>query len=234
MNRCGRAQLLLEAHHAQGTNIDTGEDVTNKLEHVSIDPSLLKDEVDNYRLLAGGAGISRIYAFKTDCEYKAMVFDLLGPSLEDLFNFCGRKFSLKTVATLIDQLICRLQHLHPKRVMHRDIKPENFLKDVRKRGNHVYVTDFGLAAERRAAQVPIDHAQNPQLIGTARFASINGHLGVGKCDILGPCCAKMNSYSKCNIAAMIWNPSDICFSVSSEAHFRGKVSRLRMRRKRSN
>ena len=121
------------------------------------------------------------------------MFDLLGPSLEDLFNFCGRKFSLKTVLILVDQLLYRLEYIHSKRVIHRDIKPENFLMGVGKQGNLIYVTDLGLATERLTTQINTGRTRNPHLIGTARFASINGHLDISKCDILGSCCAKTNA-----------------------------------------
>jgi len=69
---------------------------------VSINPSLLEGKVDTYRSLSSGTGIPRVHAYKTEYEYNAIVFNLLGLSLEDLFNFYGRKFSLKTVLILAE------------------------------------------------------------------------------------------------------------------------------------
>ena len=46
--------------------------------------------------------ISRWYGQEKD--YNILVMDLLGPSLEDLFNFCSRRFTMKTVLMLADQV----------------------------------------------------------------------------------------------------------------------------------
>lgn len=43
--------------------------------------------------------------FGVEGEYNVLVMDLLGPSLEDLFNFCSRKLSLKSVLMLADQMV---------------------------------------------------------------------------------------------------------------------------------
>ena len=110
-----------------------------------------------------------------------MVFELLGPSLEDLFNYCDRRFSLKTVLMLVDQIIARLQHIHSKNVIHQDIKPENFLMGTGGNGYCVYATDLGLASELLPHQAPPATQQSEShLFGTANFASLNGHRGISR------------------------------------------------------
>lgn len=163
-----------------GTNIQTNEEVAIKLENVKTKHPQLLYEAKLYRILQGGTGIPNIRWFGVEGDYNVLVMDLLGPSLEDLFNFCSRKFSLKTVLMLADQMINRIEFVHSKSFLHRDIKPDNFLMGLGRRANQVYIIDFGLAKKYRdtATHQHIPYRENKNLTGTARYASVNTHLGI--------------------------------------------------------
>ncbi|XP_021660934.2 casein kinase 1-like protein 6 isoform X1 [Hevea brasiliensis] len=163
-----------------GVNVQTGEEVAVKLEPVKTKHPQLHYESKLYMLLQGGTGIPHLKWFGVEADYNVMVIDLLGPSLEDLFNYCNRKFTLKTVLMLADQLINRVEYMHSRGFLHRDIKPDNFLMGLGRKANQVYVIDFGLAKKYRDLQTHkhIPYRENKNLTGTARYASVNTHLGV--------------------------------------------------------
>ncbi|XP_017887595.1 casein kinase I-like isoform X3 [Ceratina calcarata] len=163
-----------------GTNISTGEEVAIKLECIKTRHPQLHIESKFYRMMQSGVGIPTIKWCGSEGDYNVMVMELLGPSLEDLFNFCQRRFSLKTVLLLADQLISRTDYIHSRNFIHRDIKPDNFLMGLGKKGNLVYIIDFGLAKKYRDGRTHkhIPYRENKNLTGTARYASINTHLGI--------------------------------------------------------
>ncbi|WZY78000.1 hypothetical protein YC2023_024384 [Brassica napus] len=126
------------------------------------------------------AGIPHLKWYGVEGEYNCMVIDLLGPSLEDLFNYCSRRFNLKTVLMLADQMLNRVEFMHVRGFLHRDIKPDNFLMGLGRKANQVYIIDYGLAKKYRDLQTHkhIPYRENKNLTGTARYASVNTHLGI--------------------------------------------------------
>ena len=176
-----------------------------------------------------------ILRYGVERDYNVLVMDLLGPSLEDLFNFCHRRFTMKTVLMLADQMISRVEFIHNKSFIHRDIKPDNFLmgmgssnsifssqlpkgwrpgirivriseeallntispllrficlstwispywnphKGIGRHCNKLFIIDFGLAKKYRDTRTHqhIPWREDKNLTGTARYASINAHVG---------------------------------------------------------
>lgn len=164
-----------------GVNILSGEEVAVKLEPQKTKHPQLLFESKLYKILQGGVGVPNLRWYGThEAGYNVMVSDLLGPNMEDLFNFCGRQFSLKTSLMLADQMLARVEYVHNKNFIHRDLKPDNFLMGIGRQCNKVFLVDFGLAKKYRdtKTRTHITYKEGKSLTGTARYASINAHLGV--------------------------------------------------------
>lgn len=139
----------------------------------------------------------------------------MGPSLESLFNQTLRKFSQKTVLMLIDQMIARIEYVHNRHFIHRDIKPDNFCIGLNKTANKIFILDFGLAKryiQKDRKHIPYREGKN--LTGTARYASINTHLGIEQCKLIF-----------IQHAETIWKVLDTLLCTSFEVCFHGKDSR---------
>ncbi|KAI4373190.1 hypothetical protein MLD38_011344 [Melastoma candidum] len=138
--------------HEAWVNVQSGEEVAIKLGAVKTKHPQLHYESKLYMLLQGGTGVPHIKWFGVEGEYNVMVMDLLGPSLKNLFNYYNRKFSLKTVLMLADQLINRVEYMHSRDFLHHDTKPVNFFMALGHKGNQVYIIDYGLAKKYKDLQ----------------------------------------------------------------------------------
>ncbi|KAI9811480.1 MAG: casein kinase I [Pycnora praestabilis] len=165
----------------EGTNLLNNQQVAIKFEPRKSDAPQLRDEYRTYKILVGCPGIPNVYYFGQEGLHNILVIDLLGPSLEDLFDHCNRRFSTKTVVMVAKQMLSRVQTIHEKNLIYRDIKPDNFLigRPGSKSANVIHVVDFGMAKQYRDPKTKqhIPYRERKSLSGTARYMSINTHLG---------------------------------------------------------
>jgi len=164
-------------------NLKDNAEVAVKLEQITTKQPQLEFEASLYKYLykkdpTTCKGIPHIYQFIKEGEYNIMVLEMLGPSLEELFEICNRKFSLKTILMIADQMIERIEFLHSRKFLHRDIKPTNFLVGPGRDQNMIYLIDLGLAKRYKINDRHIPYEENKELMGTARYVSINTHLGI--------------------------------------------------------
>ena len=157
-----------------GKDIRSGTQVAVKLESLSSKSQQLVHEAEVYKDLAAVDGVPSLLWHGISGDYNAIVLDLLGPDLDELFDHCNRKFTDKTILQFGQSALSVLEQMHSCGYIYRDMKPQNFLVGLGVSGeSDIYLLDFGLSKS-------IENVKNKKgrgLVGTARYASISAHRG---------------------------------------------------------
>ena len=151
-----------------------------KLEERNKGQNLLENEAYIMSYLHG-PGLPLVKSFGYSSKHNILVMELMGKSLEDIFeSFIVKKMSTRCVCNIGYQMIELLEYIHNKHVIHRDIKPDNFVIGLNEKRKYIYILDFGLSKKYRSSKT-LKHYQivkSKNLTGTARYASINALNGL--------------------------------------------------------
>jgi len=153
-----------------------------KLENKNHGQNLLENEAYIMSYL-NGPGLPAVKSYGYSSRHNILVMELMGKSLEDIFeSFVVRKMTVRCVCNIGYQMMEIMEYIHKKHIIHRDIKPDNFVIGRGEKKKYIYILDFGLAKKYRSSRT-LKHnpmVKNKNLIGTARYASINALNGISQ------------------------------------------------------
>ncbi len=162
--------------------LKNGELVASKIEEKDGKKnSKLVDEYKIYKKLELKGikkGIPKIFSCYETPKFNVLVMELLGKNLDTLFTETNKKFELGTVLKIGYDMINLIEKIHNCGFIHRDIKPNNFMFGVGDKSKELYILDFGLSKRFYKNKQHIEYKTNKSLVGTARYTSINIHLGI--------------------------------------------------------
>lgn len=159
----------------KGVDLTNNEYVAIKIENTNSSKHHLEFKI--YKKLEDKTGFPEII-YEGKYENKnLLIMEHLGPSLEELFEFTGKKFGLKTVLMIGLQILNRIETLHENGYIHRDIKPDNFLIGTGGNKNRMYMIDFGLSKEYLSNGEHIPLRLGKTFTGSFRYSSIRNHKG---------------------------------------------------------
>ena len=183
-----------------GKHKNTSLEVAVKVISSDTSADTIKKEVNFTKQLQKINGFPTIYYTCVYDKKNIIVESLLGPSLDKLFKYCGRKFPLKTVCLIGKEIVTRLQNMHEKGILHRDLKPNNltwgnFNSSYNNITNYnsinniynkldiktIFLIDFGLSCSFYENGLSYKHYKiktNLSFVGTLRYASLNSHKGI--------------------------------------------------------
>ena len=151
-----------------------------KFENKNNGQNLLENEAYIMSYL-NGPRIPSVKSFGYSGDYNVLIMELMGKSLEDLFeNLPNKKMSIRCVCNLGYQMMEIMEYIHNKHIIHRDIKPDNFVMGKGAKSKYLYLLDFGLSKKYRSSST-LKHyplIKRKKLTGTARYASINALNGI--------------------------------------------------------
>lgn len=162
---CGRVFIA--------NDLNTESLVALKLEHASVN-SLLQNEFEILSDLNRCSGIPKIFEFGHSEIYTYLAMQLLGPSLDDKFIECEKKFSCLDFTNYAKQILKLIENIHFSGVVHRDIKPRQILFGPYQDKEKIFLVDFGVSFKYQQ----VEYAENCGFVGTCNYCSVNTHRGV--------------------------------------------------------